>query len=94
MTRKDFQLIADSLAAATPHLVQDLPEQYAKGAATVWRQAVSIAAHRCSETNPRFDCDRFIDACTVNVHRMENWFTVNHIGGGTLELVAVHPIEW
>ena len=94
MTRKDFQLIADTLADATPHLQHGADEQYAKGAAETWRQAVATAAWRCKQTNPRFDYDRFIDACMVNVHRMEDWFTVNHLGCGTLELVAEHPIEW
>ena len=93
MTRKDFQLIADALAAATPHLPHDLPEMYAKGAADTWRQTVAGAAWRCSQSNPRFDYDRFIDACLVNVHRMKDWYTVEHIGGGTLDLKAEHAIE-
>lgn len=93
MTRKDFQLIADSLADATPYLEHSADEMYAKAAAETWRQAVQCAAWRCKYNHSRFDYNRFIDACLANVHRMEDWFTVNHLGGGTLELVAEHPVE-
>ncbi len=54
MTRKDFQLIADVLKAHGTSPMNRL---------VVQELAVSFA-QKLTETNPRFDQKRFVEACT------------------------------
>ena len=56
MTRKDFELIADVLSG---HYRNGTEEQKAEIAAC----ALSFA-HRLQATNPRFNVQRFLKACT------------------------------
>ena len=56
MTRKDFELIAEVLSG---HYQNGTEEQKAEIAAC----ALSFA-HRLQATNPRFNVQRFVKACT------------------------------
>ena len=56
MTRKDFQLIADTLKASKPK--SEVSQPLAN-----WMMTVDRFADALAETNPRFDRDRFINAC-------------------------------
>lgn len=56
MTRKDFQMMAETIAA--------LGRAGAYNAATQ-REIAENFAHRLAQTNPRFDRARFIKACGV-----------------------------
>lgn len=59
MTRKDYQLIADSLKGALPP-VQFEGDEYRRDGI----EAVALGlAERLQEENPRFDRDRFLKAC-------------------------------
>jgi hypothetical protein len=60
MTRKDFQVIADSLRAALM-TVQDMDDAKAHEA---WKVCCREVASGLAGTNPRFDRQRFLDACT------------------------------
>jgi hypothetical protein len=63
MTKKDFELIAAALAEAR-YLVDSEPPISAETAR--YRIAGEIA-DALATTNPRFDRDRFLDACGYNV---------------------------
>lgn len=61
MTKKDFQLIADTIAG--------LPIRFDYAEPTEFRDDVAAEFARVlGRTNPRFDCDRFLRACGVGNH--------------------------
>lgn len=59
MTRKHFIALAEALKAARPSIIR--PEEE-KG----WRKAVEAVASAARQFNPRFNPDRFRDACGSN----------------------------
>ena len=59
MTRKDFQLIADTIRAAFDPYGSGLPPE----TTTSKSRVVTAFAHALREANPRFNADRFIQAC-------------------------------
>ena len=66
MTRKDFQLIADALKNARANEIQMGAE--AEHLVLIDITLSSVAqqlANLLKETNPRFDTNRFLDACEV-----------------------------
>lgn len=64
MTRRHFQLIADSLAAVRPDADTGNPARD-RAAHHQWTTTVLRFAYDLAQTNPRFDRDRFIHACGV-----------------------------
>jgi hypothetical protein len=60
MTRKHFQLIADSLQLVRPAKPAEGEESAEYGQ---WLLTVATLARQLSGTNPRFDADRFLAAC-------------------------------
>ncbi len=56
MTKKDFELIAEVLAAARP------AGEMARGW-TTWCRVVNLFSERLRTENPRFDSERFAVAC-------------------------------
>ncbi len=62
MTRKDYELIAAALRKAQPALRGPLAEDVARQGA--WSATVERLADALAAENPRFDANRFIDACT------------------------------
>lgn len=67
MTRKDFQLIADALAAATPIIdISEPVDARNTGRIATWVGAVNETAWHLQNDNPRFDLDRFHKACMLN----------------------------
>jgi hypothetical protein len=67
MTRKDFQLIADALAAATPILdISEPINDRNTGMIAAWVASVNEMAWHLRNDNARFDMDRFFKACTIN----------------------------
>ena len=56
MTRKDYELIAAALRKSHP---AGDPAAHA-----VWRRSVIDIADALAAENPRFDANRFVDACT------------------------------
>jgi hypothetical protein len=56
MTRKDIERIAAALNAAQPKLV-NTPEWQ------TWAHTVETLARMCKDDNPRFDTNRFLEAC-------------------------------
>ena len=67
MTRKDFSLIADALAAATPIInISEPVDDWTTGRIAVWVGAVNEMAWHLRNENPRFDLYRFFRACMAN----------------------------
>tara|TARA_E500000318_G_scaffold111341_1_gene129592 strand:- start:57 stop:353 length:297 start_codon:yes stop_codon:yes gene_type:complete len=67
MTRKDFQLIADALAWATPVIdISEPVDARTTGMIATWVASVNEMASHLRNDNPRFDMDRFFKACTIN----------------------------
>jgi hypothetical protein len=56
MQRRHFKAIADALNAVRP-AADNTPEYY------MWARTVSRMADMCRLQNPRFDQDRFLNAC-------------------------------
>ena len=70
MTRKDFTLIADALAAATPIIHNSEPvDAYTTGRIATWVASVNEMAWHLRNTNPRFDMGRFYEAAIANASR-------------------------
>lgn len=77
MTRKDYVLIADTIAQFSRDIANDegltLSEK-GKAILSGERAALQTIAHRLAEQlrqdNPRFDRHRFIDACQLDAERL------------------------
>lgn len=67
MTKKDFELLAAALHGAEPmaHGYPSNPQAEYQAAYGAWRLACRHVAHALATTNPRFDRDRFLQACGV-----------------------------
>lgn len=72
MTRRDFQLIAESLKKTRPahytERLNSIPEgelAWKRAECSVWNCVCKTIANDLSGTNPRFDRSRFLDACGV-----------------------------
>ncbi len=66
MTRKDYVLISDALAAAKPEPHKEAEEagEIATLAEEVaWRNCCLYVANALDHDSPRFDKDRFLKAC-------------------------------
>lgn len=61
MTRKDYELIAAALRAAKP-AIRGTPAKYGERLGA-WAASVESLAAALKGDNPRFDPDRFVDAC-------------------------------
>ena len=77
MTRKDYILIADTIAQFSRDIAKDDgPDLSERGRAILSgeRVAIQTIAHRLAEQlrqdNPRFDRQRFIDACQLDAERL------------------------
>ena len=66
MTKKDFELIANTLRSEDPRTKHyfDMTD-WEKGAADEWNTIVLAFANALQTTNPRFDRARFLAACGV-----------------------------
>ena len=77
MTRKDYILIADTIAQLSRDIAKDDgPDLSERGRALLIgeRLAAQTIAHRLAEQlrqdNPRFDRQRFIEACQLDAERL------------------------
>jgi hypothetical protein len=77
MTRKDYILIADTIAQMSRDIANDPSKDLSdRGRAILSgeRLATYTIAHRLAEQlrqdNPRFDRQRFIDACQLDAERL------------------------
>jgi hypothetical protein len=61
MTRKDYQMIADTLASFSKGISQNDSRLWAE-----YAELVQMFSVQMSQDNPRFDASRFFDACEVN----------------------------
>ena len=65
MTRKDFELIAKAFHDTKPKFLdRDMSEAAVAAAYDAWSRTVHRIALALSSTNPRFNVDRFIEACS------------------------------
>lgn len=64
MTRKDYELIAFAIKDAQPMALEFINDPMAMYEKALYHAASSLAFH-LSETNPRFDQERFMKACGV-----------------------------
>ena len=95
MTRKDFQLIADAFAAATPFI--DTPAvpngsgnpTNAWGLADGWARSINKVAAALEESNPRYDRDKFVDACLAKEHRLHCQLKARNDCG----FVQIYPVQ-
>lgn len=78
MTRKDYVLIADTIAQFSRDIAIDGDSEYltdrARAIRDGERDALVTLAHRLADQlrqdNPRFDRSRFIDACQLDAERI------------------------
>jgi hypothetical protein len=77
MTRKDYVLIADTIAQLSRDIAHDegrALSDRARAVASGERAAVQTLtfrlAHELQLENPRFDRSRFIDACQLDAERL------------------------
>ena len=77
MTRKDYVLIAETIAQVSRDIAKDIrPDLSDRGKAILSgeRLATYTIAHRLAEQlrqdNPRFDRQRFIEACQLDAERL------------------------
>lgn len=77
MTRKDYVLIADTIAQMSRDIANDEGLTLTTAGRTILsgeRVAVEAIAHRLAyqlqQDNPRFDRKRFIDACQLDAERI------------------------
>jgi hypothetical protein len=89
MTRKDFQLIADALAAATPSNTPEDSFHSAWGLADGWARSVNKVAAALQDSNPRYDRGKFVDACLAKEHRLHCQLKVRSDGG----YVQIYPVD-
>jgi hypothetical protein len=61
MTRKDYQMIADTLASFSKGIGQDDSKGWAE-----YTALVQMFSGQLAQDNPRFDASRFFTACEVN----------------------------
>lgn len=74
MTRKDYQMIASVLSKHIAHwerakevLSEDISQHQAKASAIAARDIALSFAGELANTNPRFDRQRFLEACDYNI---------------------------
>ena len=93
MTRQNFQLIADALAAATPIIdISEPIDARNTGRIATWVAAVNEMAWHLRNSNPRFDMDRFYKACMINTSWCNRF--VLSAGFGRLDWVPAHdPVQ-
>ena len=77
MTRKDYVLLADTIAQFSRDIANDAFADLSDTAKTILageRLAAQTIAHRLADQlrqdNPRFDRKRFIDACQLDAERL------------------------
>jgi deoxycytidylate deaminase len=77
MTRKDYVLIADTIAQLSRDIAHDegcALSDTGRAVASGERAATSTLAHRLAHElqrdNPRFDQQRFIEACQLDAERL------------------------
>jgi len=78
MTRKDYVIIADTIAGFARDIAIDSDSEYltdrARAIRSGERDALVTIAHRLAEQlrqdNPRFDRQRFIQACQLDAERI------------------------
>lgn len=65
MSKKHYEALANALARVRPNCTSDCLNAMAEYAAerVLWQALVNDIANVCSRFNPRFDRQRFIDAC-------------------------------
>jgi len=63
MTRKDFQLIADAVRQLRTFEAHDAELSEDVAHAVRWSSVADTLASALATTNPRFDRDRFLEAC-------------------------------
>ncbi len=63
MTRKHFRLIADAMRASRPQTREGEPLAVTVSRRMQWTMDCAALGMALSATNPRFDHDRFADAC-------------------------------
>ena len=92
MTRKDYQLIADALAAATPILdISEPINDRNTGMIAAWVAAVNEMEWHLRNDNPRFDTDKFFRACMHHAPRCNRF--VLCAGYGRLSWVPADPVQ-
>lgn len=74
MTRKDYQMIADVLSRHIAHwdrakevLAEDRLKSQAAASAMTARDIALSFAGELANTNPRFDRERFLEACNFSL---------------------------
>jgi hypothetical protein len=65
VTRRDYVLIADAMRQARPPRPIALGDGIDPGWAT-WLSACCCLSFKLMVSNPRFDSQRFLDACGIN----------------------------
>ncbi len=63
MTKKDFELIAWTFSTLRDRLIE---ERSNRNCITGVEYAIEQFAHALKNNNPRFDRERFLEACGVN----------------------------
>ncbi|HDZ37789.1 MAG TPA: hypothetical protein ENH62_05830 [Marinobacter sp.] len=63
MTRNDFELLARSLKAMYPKILEDIATREERGYRDGYNTAINQVCGVCSSSNPRFDRDGFLTAC-------------------------------
>lgn len=61
MTKKHYEMLAEAIASAKPQGMRLPP-----GSMRVWERVVRKVSDALAEDNPRFDVQRFRDACGVD----------------------------
>jgi len=66
MTRKDFAALAHALNHTRP-AQPNMQTLVSHAENRVWSSTVEAIKDVCAASNPRFDANRFHDACTVDI---------------------------
>ena len=78
MTRKHFQLIADAMRYSAPSIEFNNSLSIDSSKAIQFKLCVLNLASQLKETNPRFDFDRFVDACVPQDIELRAYFGPNY----------------